>query len=336
MSWERIADVNLNRLDESLKFIEDFIRFLLEDKTLLIQIRRIRGKYLDVRKNLSLFDIITFRESKSDLGRTAGFDMLSKRPPNDSIIASLTRAKESSRIMEEVTKSIYPKTSSKMKSIRFQIYDLEKSIIECLKRIFNPKIYAIIDERYLPMYRVNDMIEILEDNGATMIQLRMVRASDKKFYNYAMQVKKAKRKKEIKFIINNRIDIALACRADGVHLGQSDLSAKTARRILGRSYVIGISAHSTNEARKAAAEGADYIGVGSVYRTNTKSDARVCGLQLLKSICRKTTIPVVGIGGITDKNYKSVLKSGAAGIAVSSYLFEGNLKKNIRTLTRRK
>ncbi len=336
MPWERIADVNLNRLDESLKFIEDVVRFSLEDNILLTQIRKIRSIYLDVRKELPLVDIVTFRESRRDLGRTTRFDMQAKKTPEELIIANLTRAKESSRIIEEVTKSMHLKTSSKMKKIRFQVYDLEKSIIACFRKRFNPKVHAIIDEKYLSMYRISDMIDILENNGATMIQLRITTLSDRKFYNYAMRVKKAKKKREIKFIINNRVDIVLACRVDGVHLGQNDLNARTARGILGDDYIIGVSAHTAKEAKKAAAGGADYIGVGSVFKTKTKSDARVCGLRVLKSICKRITIPVVGIGGITAKNYKSVLKSGAVGIAVSSYLFEGNLKKNIRALTRKK
>jgi thiamine-phosphate pyrophosphorylase len=108
---------------------------------------------------------------------------------------------------------------------------------------------------------------------------------------------------------------------------------KRARGILGGNYIIGISARTIEQAKKAERDGADYIGVGSVFKTKTKLDARICGLSVLKAICKKSKIPVVGIGGITDKNYRKVLNAGAAGIAVSSYLFEGNLRNNIRALT---
>lgn len=336
MNWERIADVNLNRLNESLKFIEDVIRFSLENKVLLTRIRQIRNEFLKIKKDISLADIVNFRQSSHDLGRAAKFDIQTKKTSEDLVIANLTRAKESARIIEEVFKSIDLKTSSKMKEIRFQLYDLEKYVIGSLKKIFNPRINAVIDEKYLSRYRIKDMIGILENNGATMIQLRIKTLSDRKFYNYAVRIKKFLRKKEIKFIINNRLDIARAVGADGVHLGQDDMPLSVARSILRENYIIGISAHNIDEANKAGLGGADYIGVGSIFRTKTKSDAHICGLSVLKSICKKITIPVVGIGGITNRNYKDVFKAGAAGIAVSSYLFEGDLLKNISLLTPKK
>ncbi|NOR17474.1 thiamine phosphate synthase [candidate division WOR-3 bacterium] len=336
MNWERIADVNLNRLNEALKFIEDVIRFSLENKVLLIRIRKIRNEFLKIKKDISLADIINSRQSSHDLGRAAKFDIQTKKTSEDLIIANLTRAKESARIIEEILKSINLKISNRMKEIRFQLYDLEKYIIGCLKKIFNPRINVVIDEKYLSAYRIKNMMDVLENNGVTMIQLRIKTLSDRKFYNYAVRIKKFLKKKEIKFIINNRLDIARASGADGVHLGQDDMPARMARRILGENYIIGVSAHNIDEANKAEKEGADYIGVGSIFRTKTKSDAHICGLSVLKSICKKITIPVVGIGGITNRNYRDVFRAGAAGIAVSSYLFEGDLLKNISLLTPRK
>lgn len=333
MNWERIADVNLNRFNESLKFIEDIIRFSLENKVLLLQIRKIRNEFLKTKKVISLADIINFRQSSRDLGRTAKFDIQAKKTSKDLVIANLTRAKESARIIEEVFKSIDLKTSSRMKEIRFQLYDLEKFVIESLKRIFNPRINAVIDEKYLLRYRIKNMINILENNGVTMIQLRIKTLSDRKFYNYAVRIKKSLKKKEIKFIINNRLDIARAVSADGVHLGQEDMPIDVARRALGDGSIIGASAHNLAEARKAEKDGADYIGVGSIFATKTKPDAKTCGLQRLRAICKAATIPVVGIGGITADNYKSVRKAGASGIAVSSFLFGGNLKNNLHSLT---
>lgn len=336
MHWERIADVNLNRLNESLKFVEDITRFFFEDKILLTRVRKIRNELFRIKKILPLTDIVGFRQSQNDLGRTAKFDVQAKKTTEDLIIANLTRAKESSRIIEEIVKTVNFKISNRMKELRFQIYDLEKSIIGCFKRRFNPRIYAIIDEKYLSTYRIKNMIHILENNGTTMIQLRIKTLSDRKFYNYAVRVKNTLKNKEIKFIINNRLDIALACRADGVHIGQDDMGIEKVRRILGGNYIIGVSTHNIEQAKRAEGDGADYIGVGSIFKTKTKTDACICGLSVLKSICKRVTIPVVGIGGITNENYRDVFKTGATGIAVSSYLFEGDLEKTIRSLTRKK
>lgn len=132
------------------------------------------------------------------------------------------------------------------------------------------------------------------------------------------------------------MDIALACSADGVHLGQEDMPISTARRVMGSTSIIGVSVHNIADARKAEKDGADYLGVGSIFKTTTKLDARVCGLRRLQAICRVISIPVIGIGGITSSNYRSVLKAGASGIALASYLFQGDLKKNLRSLTPRK
>lgn len=333
MRWERIADVNLNRLDESLKFIEDIVRFSLENKPLLTQIRKIRQEFLGIKKAVPIAYMLSFRKSSADLGRFAKFDIRMKRSTRDIVHANITRAKESARILEETFKSANLLVSARMKKIRFRLYDFEKTITGLFERRFNPRLYAIIDEKYLKAYNIKNMIHILENNGVTMIQLRIKTLPDRKFYNYAMKIRDALRKEEVKFIINNRLDIAIACHAHGVHCGQEDMPISETRGILGDNYIIGVSAHTLEQAQKAQQEGADYVGVGALYKTRTKSDARVCGLTVLRSICKKVAIPVVGIGGITDKNYRKVLKAGAAGIAVSSYLFEGNVKKNVRALT---
>ena len=143
------------------------------------------------------------------------------------------------------------------------------------------------------------------------------------------------RKEGTKFIVNDRIDIALACKADGVHLGQDDIPVKTARRILGSGMIIGASARTVIEARAAERQGADYLGVGSLFPTLTKSNARRTSLRSLRAICKEVSIPVIGVGGITDKNHKSVLRAGAAGIAVASYVLEGDARRAMRTLTKK-
>lgn len=336
MPFERIIDVNLNRLDESLKFVEDIIRFSLQNKRLLTEMRKIRNDFLKIKKALPLTDIISFRKSTHDLGRGAKFDIQSKKTPEDLITANLARAKESTRIIEETLKTQDIAASNRMKNVRFGLYDLELHINELLRRKFVPRLYAIIDEKYISKYRLNEIIRVLENNGATMIQLRIKTLHDRAFYNYAAKIKKSITKRTIKFIINDRIDIAQACHADGVHLGQHDIAVKAARAILGAGYIIGASAHTIRDAQLAQRQGADYIGVGALFKTKTKTDAPVCGLSVLKSICKKVDIPVVGIGGITKRNYKTVFRAGASGITVCSYLFEGHLRKNIRSLTDKK
>jgi thiamine-phosphate pyrophosphorylase len=319
--FERIIDVNVNRLDESLKFTEDIIRFFLQNKKLLSTIRNIRNDFLKIKKTLPLDEIVMFRKSMHDLGRKAKFDLRVKKTPDDVITANITRAKESARIIEEVFKTQDITASRQLKKIRFELYDLELYLNELLRKKFTPRLYVIIDEKYLFKYRPKELIHILETNGATMIQLRISTLNDRVFYNYAQEIKKCISKPNVKFIINNRIDIALACRADGVHMGQHDMPMRVARGALGTGFIIGASARTVKDALMVQKQGADYIGVGAIFKTMTKDDAPVCGLSVLRSICRKVDIPVVGIGGITNNNYEAVLRAGASGVAVCSYLF---------------
>jgi thiamine-phosphate pyrophosphorylase len=331
----RIIDVNLNRLDESLKIIEDIARFHLESGNLLSRTRKIRRVFLDLKRSLPMEAIIGARQSHLDLGRKAEFDSRTKKSTTATILSNLTRAREAARTIEETLKTIDTRLSSRMKEIRFQIYDIERDMVIQIEKRFDPFLHAIIDEQYLQSRNIDWLVKTLANNGATMIQLRATQMSDRNFMWYATQVRSAIRGSDAKFIINNRLDIALACNAHGVHLGQDDIPLERAREIMGDMAIIGISAHNLTEARKAERAGADYLGVGAVFPTTTKANARVCGLQTLRRICRVVKIPIIGIGGVNDQNYSAILRAGAAGIAVASYLFEGNVKKRIRSLTRR-
>ncbi|UCD05247.1 MAG: thiamine phosphate synthase [candidate division WOR-3 bacterium] len=335
MPFLRIIDVNLNRLDESLKLIEDVARFHIADRQILQQTRKIRNALLDFKKSLPLKRIVGSRRSAEDPGRAAKFDARATKSSTAVIISNLARAKEASRILEETCKVLDPGLSGSMKEIRFKIYDLEKEIVQGIERRFDPRLHVIIDEKYLTSRDAERVTRTLMNNGATMIQLRIKTLSDRAFLKFARRIRKTIGKKDTAFIINNRPDIAVACNAHGLHLGQTDMPISAARRIMGDIAIIGASARTTIEARKAESEGADYLGVGALYTTSTKSDSRRCTITTLRAICRAVEIPVIGIGGINNRNYRSILRAGASGIAVASFIFEGNMKKNLRSLTRK-
>ena len=325
--------MNYNRLNESLKFVEDIIRFSIEDKKLLKEIRGIRVRFLEVKKHMPVASIITTRASQRDPGRSAAFDRAVRRSTNDLVAANMTRAKESARILEEILRTRVSRTSGIMKDIRYRLYDLEQALYAVFSRTFDPRLYAIFDETFIKPSRLEHDIKIMVRSGITMVQLRIKNRSDRDFYHYAKRIMKFLNQSKVIFIINNRIDIAIACNAHGVHLGQQDISVRAAREMLGDHRIIGASVHTRTQAHRAQREGADYLGAGAVFPTATKKESRVIGLKGLRSICNSVDIPVVGIGGIHRKNYRSVLHTGAAGIAVSSYLFQGSLRQNIRSLT---
>jgi thiamine-phosphate pyrophosphorylase len=152
-----------------------------------------------------------------------------------------------------------------------------------------------------------------------MVQLREKGTSGRDFFELALELRALTRRLGIPLVINDRLDIALAAAADGLHIGQSDIPLKTARRLAGRNMFIGVSAGSVEEALAAERDGADYLGAGAVYPTGSKADAgEAIGIRGLAEICAAVRIPVVGIGGLAAGNAGAALGAGAAGIAVIS------------------
>lgn len=171
--------------------------------------------------------------------------------------------------------------------------------------------------------------------GATFVQLRMKEATSREFYEMAGDIAKICRLSGVPFLINDRVDIALAVNADGVHLGQSDLPATIARKLLGPNKIIGVSAATLESATQAYSDGADYIGAGALYPTGTKKDITLLPLETFKEICTHIPIPVVGIGGITTATTTDVITLGAQGICVASAILSApDVEKATRNLSR--
>ncbi|MHC6180610.1 thiamine phosphate synthase [Clostridium sp. JNZ X4-2] len=195
------------------------------------------------------------------------------------------------------------------------------------------------------LYLATDRSLLKEDNlpkavedailgGVTLVQLREKDISSKEFYNIALKIKKVTTHYKIPFIINDRLDIAQAVDADGVHLGQSDIPLTAARRILGKDKIIGISAGSVEEAVEAEKNSADYIGIGTIFYTGTKKDIDIpIGIEGLRKIYNSITIPAVAIGGINEHNFKETLSTGIDGICViSAILGKSNIKAAAQSL----
>lgn len=179
-------------------------------------------------------------------------------------------------------------------------------------------LYLVTDKNVL---KGNDFIKSIEEailGGITVLQLREKDTCSSEFYRLALQVKELTTKYNIPLIINDRLDIALAVDADGLHVGQNDLPANVARAIIGEDKILGVSTATLEEARKALEDGADYIGVGALFPTDTKADTRGVSLLQLKQIKEGVNIPVVGIGGINEGNIEAVFNTGIDGAAIVS------------------
>lgn len=193
-------------------------------------------------------------------------------------------------------------------------------------------IYIVTDRSWLGSNQLSDQVEEALRSGATMVQLREKDMAYESFVKEALDMKEITRRYQVPLIINDNIDVAVASDADGVHLGQQDGDIALARKRLGYDKIIGISAHTVMEAMDAEAGGADYIGVGAVFGTNTKKDAENIGMEILTEICHAVTIPVVAIGGITLENMEKLHGTGVAGVAVISAIFSA---QNIGDATKR-
>jgi len=190
------------------------------------------------------------------------------------------------------------------------------------------KLYLITDRRFLNGRSLNDAVEAAILGGVTIVQVREKDISSRQFYDIARSVKQVTDYYNIPLIINDRIDIAQAVDAAGVHLGQSDLHMLDARKILGQGKIIGISAGNTAEAAEAEKNGADYVGIGAVYPTGSKSDAdEPIGLGGLRNVVSSIAIPSVAIGGINSGNVRDILGAGVNGISVISAILD---KEDIR------
>jgi len=187
--------------------------------------------------------------------------------------------------------------------------------------MFLPKIYPITDMRIAKLSHA-DQVEKLIEGGAEIIQLREKYASPKDFYEFVKEALKLARRHKVKIIINDRVDIALASKADGVHLGQDDLPPEYARKILGEKAIIGFSTHNLEQAVRAARLPIDYLAIGPVFATRTKENPEnVVGIEGIKNAREAVgDFPLVAIGGITLENFREVLQSGADSVAVVSNL----------------
>ena len=179
-------------------------------------------------------------------------------------------------------------------------------------------LYLCTDRELMSTSTLEEAVEQAIKGGATVIQLREKDSSSKEFYEIACSIKKITEKYKVPLIINDRADIALAVDAEGVHVGQSDLPPLAVRNIIGKDKIVGVSAHNVEQAVKAYEEGADYIGVGAMYATNTKKNAEVTGIEGLRKIRANVSIPIVAIGGINEKKVLNFKGTGIDGIAVVS------------------
>ena len=189
------------------------------------------------------------------------------------------------------------------------------------------KLYLVTDSDILRGRDFYNCIEEALKGGVTMLQLREKNASGKEFLEKAIKLRELTKKYNVKFIINDRVDIAMLCDADGVHVGQSDIPANKVRELIGEDKIVGVSARTVEEALTAKENGADYLGVGAMFTTRTKLDAKSVSIEKLKEIKERVELPLVAIGGLSLSNIDKLKECNIDGYAVvSAILGAENIK----------
>ena len=233
------------------------------------------------------------------------------------IQANFGRVQQAIRTIEEFSKSLDIELAKRVEQIRYRSYTLEKAMLTTVvsrQNLIDANLYVLIDARGDMQTKVDQLIQ----SEVSLIQLRDKSLNDRQLVETGRAMASWTRGTRTRFIMNDRADLAVAANADGVHLGQDDLSVGDARRIVGAAKMIGVSTHSIEQARQAVLDGANYIGVGPVFASTTKQFESHVGLELVRRVAAEIQLPAFAIGGISLNNVGEVVQAGLKRVAVSS------------------
>ena len=319
----RIIDANFNRAREALRVMEEFCRFALNSQPLSARAKQLRHELCGAIGKLDSAKLIANRDALADVGvGQAVPNQLKRGDLYDCFTAAAKRATEALRALAEAIQTIDSHIVATIENLRYKAYTLEKDIViysDTNAKFSQVKLYIIISTGNAE--KVLSLVKDCAAGGADCIQLRAKGLEDNKLFELADNFVKACRQAGVITIINDRVDIAVASGADGVHLGQNDLPIAQARKLCMSPLIIGKSTHSIEQLQTAIEDGPAYVGLGPVFTTETKPTAAAVGTEYVsKAVSRlnQTAISTVAIGGITTENAEQVLATGVKSIAVCS------------------
>jgi len=322
----RIIDANFNRSREAARLMEEYCRFALNCEQLSSRAKQIRHKLCSCANRLGIEKLISARDAAGDVGQDAKVEGQLKRTDlREAFIAASKRITEALRVLAETTAPIDASMSDTFEKLRFEAYTLEKDVLlfsDSSARFAGVKLYVLISaDANTSSEDIVSLVKACSSGGADCIQLRAKGLPDKKLQKLAADLVKTCRDEGVISIINDRIDIAVAVDADGVHLGQDDLSVETARLLESKPMIIGVSTHSSEQLTRAIQSRPAYVALGPVFSTLTKPDIEVAGLEYIRDsikILGERGIRHVAIGGITVDNIQQLLNEGVSAVAVCS------------------
>ncbi|GCL36652.1 thiamine-phosphate pyrophosphorylase [Sphaerospermopsis reniformis] len=313
----RILDANLDRAREGLRIIEEWCRFGLNDAQLAEGCKHLRQEV----SKWHTAQIRAARDTPGDIGTDLTHPQEEQRSSITSLLqANFCRIQEALRVLEEYGKLHNAEMGKTFKQMRYQVYTLESTLMGYQRHqlLWRSRLYLVTS----PVDNLLEIVEACLKGGLTLLQYREKSADDMIRLDRARKLRQLCHDYGALFIINDRIDLALAVDADGVHLGQQDIPIAVARQLLGPQRLIGRSTTNQKEMQGAIAEGADYIGVGPVYETPTKAGKAAAGLDYVRYAAKNCQIPWFAIGGIDASNINDVMDAGAQRVAVVRSLMQ--------------
>lgn len=319
----RIVDVNLNRARESLRVLDDYCRFILDDAFLTGRFKDLRHRLVEASRCLPHHLLLGARDTRHDIGTTLrGCGEYERASAAGVAAANIKRLQESLRSLEEFGKVMSESFALAVEAIRYEAYTFEKAMergASALEKLADARLYVLLTGSQCHA-ALDWTIAEAAAGGATIFQMREKELTDRELLERARRMRVWTRRAGALFIVNDRPDIAKLVEADGVHLGQDDLSVSAARRIVCADALIGVSTHNLEQVRTAILDGADYLGIGPTFPSRTKEFAAFPGLDFIRAASAETTLPTFALGGITLANVRDAAAAGAKRIAVGAVL----------------
>ncbi len=314
----RVIDAAANRAREALRVVEDHVRFILDDRHLTGQCKQLRHDLAAVLNRIPTEHLLAGRETQADVGTALTTSSEARRENSAGVLrANFMRLQEALRSLEEFGKLLDPDMAAAIKQLRYGTYTLQRAVEitrTSLQRLDAAKLYVLIDG-CASVEAFQRLARSLVEAGVDMLQLRDKQLDDRRLLQRARLLRELTSGGHTLCIINDRPDLAVLSRADGVHIGQEELTVKDARTIVGPEALIGVSTHSIEQARQAVLDGANYLGVGPTFPSGTKQFDEFPGLDLLHAVATEIRLPAFAIGGITPENLPKVLSTRITRVA---------------------
>ncbi len=330
----RILDAAANRVREGVRVLEDYVRFGKDDKWLTSQLKAWRHHLRSALAPVEERGLIISRDSAHDVGTSLTTPGERHRQTlSDVVTANCKRVQEGLRTLEEYGKIVSPLVGDEISKLRYWFYDFEKRLViesHSRQRLAGRPLYLLATREQCHL-EFEIALRIVLNSGANIVQLREKNLSDRAIVELGLKVREWTRETGALFIMNDRLDLTVLTDADGVHVGQDELGVRHTRRIVGPNRLIGVSTHTIEQARKAVEDGADYLGVGPVFPSQTKAFPELAGLEFVRQVAEEIQLPWYAIGGITPENVQEVQSAGATRIALSNAVFGSNAPGDVVT-----